>query len=78
MQGYSDMTFPSDTHVALVGIILLGLGLLFAAVFLNDTQAVFACISGVASIATGIIGFLRGGTDPATPNKEKPDNDASS
>jgi len=54
------MTFPSDQHVGLVGVTLLGLGLVGTAMVITQENAVIAAIGGVVQIGTGIVGFLGG------------------
>lgn len=53
-------TFPSDQHVGLVGVTLLGVGLVAVAVVVSPENAVIAAIGGVVQIGTGIVGFLGG------------------
>jgi hypothetical protein len=52
--------FPSDQHVGLVGVTLLGIGLVVVAVGVSQENAVIAAIGGVVQIGTGIVGFLGG------------------
>lgn len=54
------MQFPSDQHVGLVGVTLLGVGLVMVAVWVSQENAVIAAIGGVVQIGTGIVGFLGG------------------
>ena len=54
------MEFPSDQHVGLVGVTLLGLGLIIVAIAVVQENAVIAAIGGVVQIGTGIVGFLGG------------------
>lgn len=54
------MEFPSDQHVGLVGVTLLGVGLVIVALGVAQENAVIAAIGGVVQIGTGIVGFLGG------------------
>ena len=54
------MQFPSDQHVGLVGVTLLGVGLVMVAVWVSQENAVIAAIGGVVQIGTGRVGFLGG------------------
>lgn len=53
-------SFPSDQHVALVGVTLLGLGLCALGFRVTDSAAVTACVGGVVALGSGMIGFLGG------------------
>ncbi len=52
--------FPSDQHVAIVVLLILGLGLEVVAFRMADVSTQTACISAVAQIASGLVGFLGG------------------
>lgn len=54
------LTFPSDQHVAIVVLLLLGIGLEIVAFRMSDIPTQTACISAVAQIASGLVGFLGG------------------
>lgn len=77
------MNFPSDQHVGLVGVTLLGLGLIIVAVAVAQENAVIAAIGGVVQIGTGIVGFLGGRAvgrsdrlEPTSTNPETPTSSA--
>ena len=53
-------SFPSDQHVAIVVLLILGLGLEVVAFRMTEASTQTACISAVAQIASGLVGFLGG------------------
>lgn len=53
-------SFPSDQHVAIVVLLILGIGLEVVAFKMTDVSTQTACISAIAQIGSGLVGFLGG------------------